>query len=300
MNQIIVTLKALIAGDKTANRVVPSSGFTALLTSISAAAMAFLAVFAIAMALASGELASRWEAELEGTATVRIAAPDDQEESQAEAVLAALKQTPGIGNARRMNDAEQQALLAPWFGEGVPLDKLRLPVLIEVTETGDGPDETGLKQRLAAEAPGAVYDSHGRWRAPLIDAATRLRQLGVTALLLIAGVTAVTIALAASAALAANGQIIDVLRLIGAKDGWITRAFVRRFTLRAVLGALAGTIVAMIVVALIPGGVETGILSGLGFDGAEWLWPLLVPAVAGALAFGATWAAAARRLREAG
>lgn len=300
MKSVLARLIAFVSGDKTANRVVPSLGFTATLTLISAAAMSFLAVFAIALALASGELATRWEAELQGTATVRIASPDNQTEQQSRAVLAALEQTPGIASARRMDDAEQQALLAPWFGEGVPLDKLRLPVLIEVTEVGDGPDETGLKQRLAAEAPGAVYDSHGRWRAPLIDAASRLRQLGLTALLLIAGVTAVTVALAASAALSANGQIIDVLRLVGAKDRWITQAFVRRFTLRTFLGALAGAIIAMIVVALIPGGVETGVLSGLGFDGLEWLWPLVVPPMAAALAFGATWIAAARRLREAG
>lgn len=293
-------LAALIVGDQTANRVVPPSGFTALLTLVSAAAMAFLAVFTIALALASGELAARWEAELKGTATVRIAAAEADEAAQAEAVLVALEQTPGIGSARIVDEAEQQALLAPWFGEGVPLDKLRLPVLIEVTETGDGPDVTGLSQRLAAEAPDAVYDSHGRWRTPLIEAATRLRGLGLTALLLIAAVTAVTIALAASAALAANGQIIDVLRLVGARDGWIARAFVRRFTLRAFLGALAGTVAGTIAVAALPDGAETGVLSGLGFDGLEWLWPLVVPPVAAALAFGATWLAAERRLREAG
>ncbi len=229
---------------------------------------------------------------------MRIVSSEAEVDQHAEAVLAALKQTPGVATARRMDDAEQQALLAPWFGEDAPLDKLRLPVMIEVTEAGDGPDEVGLKQRLAAEAPGAVYDSHGRWRAPLIDAASRLRQLGLTALLLIAGVTAVTMALAASSALAANGQIIDVLRLVGARDRWITGAFVRRFTLRAFLGALAGAIIAMIVVALIPGGVETGVLSGLGFDGLEWFWPLIVPPTAAALAFAATWLAAAKRLRE--
>ena len=124
--------------------------------------------------------------------------------------------------------------------------------------------------------------------------------MGGFALFLIAGVTAVTIALAASAALAANGQIIDVLRIVGARDGWIAAAFTRRFTLRAFWGALGGTIVAMIGVALIPGGVETGVLSGLGFDGSEWLWPLVVPFAAAGLAFGATWVAAARRLREDG
>ena len=292
-------MRTLLLGDPTATRIVPPSGFTAVLTIASAAAMAFLAVFAIALQLATGELAARWEAELTGTATVRIPAAED-EEQRAEAVLAALKQTPGILAARRLSDEEQTVLLAPWFGEGVPVDKLRLPTLIEVTETEDGPDLTGLTERLSAEAPGTVYDNHSRWRVPLADAASRLRQLGGIALFLIGGVTAVTIALAASSALAANGQIIDVLRIVGARDSWIAAAFTRRFTLRAFFGALGGTLLAMIAVSLIPSGVEAGVLSGLGFDGAEWLWPLLVPFAAATLAFGATWVAAARRLREDG
>ena len=292
-------LRRLLRGDVTSDRVVPATGFTAALTVISAAAMAVLAVFTIALAQASAELAARWEAELEGTATVRILASAEEVEAQTEAVLMALSQTPGIGAARRVQREEQLALLAPWFGNDLPLETLRLPVLIEVSEAGEGPDVSGLNQRLAAEAPGAVYDSHGRWRAPLIEAAGRLRQLGLTALFLIAAVTGAIIALGASAALAANAQIVDVLRLVGARDGWITRAFVRRFTLRAGLGALAGTLVAMVAVALIPGGVETGILSGLGFDGTEWLWPLVVPLAAAGIASVATYLAAARRLRQA-
>lgn len=293
------TLLEFLKGDPTAARVVPPSGFTAALTIASAAAMAFLAVFAIALNLAAGELAARWEAELDGTATVRLPAGEDAA-ARTEAVMTALSQTPGILNARQVSEDEQRILLAPWFGEGVPLDALRLPILIEVEETADGPDVTGLAERLSAEAPGAVYDNHSRWRVPLAEAANRLRQLGAFALLLIGGVTAVTIALAASSALSANGQIIDVLRIVGARDGWIAAAFTRRFTLRAFAGASAGTILAMIAVALVPGGVETGVLSGLGFVGFEWFWPFLVPFFAAALAFGATWVAAARRLREDG
>lgn len=288
----------LLKGDAAAERVVPPTGFTALLTSLSAAAMAFLAVFAIALALAAGDLADRWQDELAGTATVRISSPDDQIEAQTKAVLTALSQTPGIGDVRRMTAEEQQALLAPWFGEELPLDALRMPVLIEVTETGEGPDVAGLKQRLSAEAPGAVYDTHDRWRVPLTEAAMRLRTLGLTALALIAGVTAVTIALAASAALAANGQIIDVLRRVGAKDAWITKAFVRRFTIRALLGAAVGTVIATVALALVPGGDDAGILSGIGLGGFEWLWPLVVPPAAAGLAFASTRIAAARRLRE--
>ncbi|MEO0945392.1 MAG: cell division protein FtsX, partial [Pseudomonadota bacterium] len=120
-------IHALFVGDNTANRVVPATGFTALLTLVSSGAMAFLAVFAIALAAASGELATRWEAELDGAATIRITAAEAELEAQADAVLAALKQTPGIAAARRVEASEQLALLQPWFGEGIPLDKLRLP-----------------------------------------------------------------------------------------------------------------------------------------------------------------------------
>lgn len=290
-------LMDLFAADGIAERVVPATGFTAALTILASGAMAFLAVVSMALALAAGGIAARWEAELAGTATIRISAPEDQLAAQTEAVLTALAQTPGIATTRVISDAEQIELLEPWFGEGLPLETLRLPVLIEVTEEGAGPDPEGLRQRLAAEAPGAVYDNHGRWRAPLIEAAQRLRTVGVIALVLIAVVTATTIALAASAALAANGQIIEVLRLVGARDAWITRAFVRRFSTRALVGAGAGTIAALIVLLLFPSGPETAIFSNLGFSGFQWLLPLVVPAVAAALAFGATHVAASRRLK---
>ena len=279
------------------NRVVPRSGFTSSLTIISAAAMAFLAVFSMAVVFAAGELADRWEAELAGTATVRITATADTILAETDAVMAALSQTPGIVSARQLDLSEQLELLSPWFGSDLPVDQLNLPVLIEVKETDEGPDRTGLEQRLAAEAPGAVYESHGRWRAPLIAAAERLRSLSLFSLVLIAVVAGGTMALAATSALAANAQVVDVLRQVGAKDGWISNAFVLRFTSRAVLGAAAGTILGVLTVAFVPGGAEAGLLAGLGFHGAEWLWPVLVPPAFGAIAAIATYLAAHRRLR---
>lgn len=291
-------VRDILFSDGIAERVVPARGYTAWLTVLAAAAMAYLAVLALALAFAAGGMADRWQAELAGTATIRISAPADQLEAQTDAVLAALAQTPGIATTRVIDEAEQLSLLAPWFGPDLPLDSLRLPVLIEVTEDADGPDLPGLRQRLAAEAPGAVYDDHGRWRAPLIEAAGRLKAMAYSALVLMAAVTGVTIALAATAALAANGQIIDVLRLVGAKDAWITRAFVRRFTARTLAGAAVGTVAALISILIFPSGAETGILGGVGFHGLQWLWPVLVPPAAACLAFVATHAAAVRRLRE--
>lgn len=289
---------ALFRSDRSADRVVPPTGFTAQLTLFTSGAMAFLAVFALALSLASGRLAERWASSLAGTATIRISAPADQMQTQVTAVLALLSTTPGIASARAIEPEEQRKLLEPWFGPDLPVDALPLPRLIELTETPDGYDGEGLRQRLAAEAPGAVLDDHTRWRRPLAVAADRLRLLGLLSLALIAGATGAMITLAANAALAANLQVIRVLRLVGARDSYIVRAFVHRFTLRAFGGAAVGTGMAMLGVALLPRTDEAGgFLTGLGFQGAGWLLPLILPPLAAIVAFAATRLAAFRTLK---
>jgi cell division transport system permease protein len=282
-----------------AARVVPPTGHTAWLTTFTAAAMAFLAVFAMALSLAAGRLSDRWVDALAQTATVRLSAPADQMAVQTQAVLDVLSQTPGIAAARALTDDEQAALLAPWFGPDLPLDTLPMPRLIEITEGAQGYDSDGLRQRLLAEAPGAVLDDHSRWRAPLVEAAGRLRLIGWLAIGLILGTMAAMVALAANAALSANAQVIRTLRLVGAKDTFIARAFVRRFTLRAASGAAVGTAAGMAAVLALPAADSAGgFLTGLGFQGLAWLYPLGLPVLAAGIAFAATRAAAMRRLRK--
>lgn len=291
-------LMSLLSGDAQADRAVPPTGHTARLTVFTSAAMAFLAVFALALSLAAGRLAERWGEELARTSTVRISAPAGQVAAQTEAVLRVLRTTPGIAEARALTEDEQRALLSPWFGPDLPLDTLPVPQLVEIVEDGRGYDSDGLRLRLSAEAPGAVLDDHTRWREPLVRAADRLRLLGTVSILLIGAAMASMITLAANAALAANSQVINVLRLVGARDAYIARAFVRRFTLRALTGAAAGTVAGMAAVALLPRAAETGdFLTGLGFQGAHWLWPVLIPPLAALVALLATRLAALRMLR---
>lgn len=290
-------LSDLFAGDASADRVVPPSGQTVHLTSFAAAVMAFLAVFALALSVATGRLATRWGDELARASTVRISAPADQMQAQTDAALRVLQTTEGVASARALTTEEQQELLAPWFGPDVPVRDLPVPQLIEVIETEAGLDAAGLRLRLSAEVPGAVLDDHTRWRRPLVAAAQRLRMLGAVSIMLIGSAMAAIITLAAKAALAANAQVIGVLRLVGAEDRYIARAFVRRFTLRTLAGALIGTVLGMLAVAFLPtSGEEVEFLTGLGFRGAEWFVPMLVPPVGAIVAYVATRRAAFRVL----
>ena len=287
---------AALRGDPLADRAVPPTGFTATLTLLTAGAMAFLAVFALALSLATGRLADRWSAELAQAATLRL--PPGEDAAEVEAALRILDQTPGVAQARALTPAEGSALLEPWLGPDIPVEALPLPRLVEVTLEPEGFDPEGLRARLVAELPEAVLDDHRAWRAPLVQAAERLRALGWLALLLIGASTAAVITLAAQAALAANAQVIRVLRLVGARDDYIARAFVRRFTLRAAWGAAGGTAAGIVAVLLLPAADSAGgFLTGLGFRGWGWLAPLLVPPFAALVGYLATRAAALRTLR---
>ena len=298
MTSLLATFKT---SEGSAAGVVPATGHTAWLTLFASGAMAFLAVFALALSLATGRVADRWADELARTATVRIAAPVGQIAAQTEAALTVLRTTPGITAARALTDDEQNALLAPWFGSELSLENLPVPRLIEIIENTPGYDTDGLRLRLAGEAPGAVLDDHSRWRAPLVAAANPLRHLGLLVLILIATTTAVIVTLAAGSSLSANRQVIAVLRLVGAEDSYIARAFVRRFTLRALAGGAMGTFAGCLAILLMPDPGEVAqnnFLTGLGFVGLQWLWPLIIPLLAGGVAFWATRTAALRSLKE--
>ncbi|WP_245947510.1 cell division protein FtsX [Jannaschia seohaensis] len=296
LRQRLADLAELALGDRASDRVVPPTGHTVWLTVLSAAAMAFLAVFALALTQATGRLADAWAEDLAQSMTIRLAAPAAEADAQQAAVLAILAETPGVASARALTPAEQAALLEPWLGPDLPLDRLPLPRLIDLVG-GEDLDVEGLRLRLAGEVPGAVLDDHTDWRAPLVAAADRLRMLGWLALVLIAGVMGAVVSLAAQAALAANAEVIRVLRLIGARDFYVARAFTRRVTLRALAGAAGGTVLGMIAVTLLPSEPATGgFLTYLGFSGAGWLAPILVPLFAGLAAFLATRRAALRAL----
>ena len=97
---------------------------------------------------------------------------------------------------------------------------------------------------------------------------------------------AALITLAARASLSANREVIEVLRLIGARDVYVARAFVRRISIRAIGGTLVGAAIGVILVVILPPPSDpTGLFSAFGFRGIEWLWPFSLPPAAGLVAF---------------
>lgn len=233
--------------------IVPTTGWTAALTTLAATAMSFLAVLTLAAGIAANRLAADWRADLAGAATVRVSAPGEVRPARVETALEILRTTPGIAAARPLSDEEHVALLSPWLGEGVRYADLPAPRLIAVTLEGAGPDAEQLQARLDRDAPGAYYDDHQAWRGPLAEMARALEGLAWAAIGLIALTAAGMVAIAARATLAANHEIVRVIRLIGAEDSFITRAFVGRLAMRGLAGGLIGTALGVLGLRAMPG-----------------------------------------------
>jgi cell division transport system permease protein len=289
---------ALLRG-RGADRVVPPGVGSALSIGFVAATMAFLGVLTLALALAAGRLADQWSGTLGGAATLHVFAEADAVEAQALAALNVLRTTPGVRSVRVVEVEEQRAMLAPWFGGEVALDALPLPLLIDVDIDRETLNRESLELRLKAEAPGAVFDDHSAWRGPLVVTAERLRVFAFACLGLMTLTLGAVIALASTAAIAANGQVIQTLRQIGARDSFIGGAFTRRFTAQATAGAAVGAAAGMALLAVLPAASEEGFfLVGVGLRGWHWLAPLAVPLVCGAVAWIATRLAARANLRR--
>ena len=72
-----------------------------------------------------------------------------------------------------------------------------------------------------------------------------------------------------------------------------------RGVLGAAVGAAVGAALGLLGVVLLPSASdEGGFLTGLGFQGASWLWPILIPPLGAGVALLATGAAARRTLRR--
>ncbi len=238
------------------------------------AIMMFLTVLAAAAGMGLAGAAARLDEQIGGRVTIQVVeANPAARAAQAETVAATIGELPGVLAVRQVPEAEIQALLEPWLGTGSLEADLPVPALIDVDLTPEAYRTLdGLRQAVAAVAPGARVDDNGQWLAPLASLIGALKWLAAGLVLLMVGATAATVVLAARAALDLHRATIEVLHLMGATDVQVARLFQRRIALDALFGGLIGFILAALVL--------IGIGERVSALGSELLGSATVPAPA--------------------
>lgn len=207
--------------------------------------MVYLAALALAAAIAVSNLTERWDKGLSDQVTVQVPPADDagaaEQQARVQAALEVLREAEGVVRAEPVAQARMRDLLQPWLGREAALDDLPLPRLIAVTvDRGDRPDLDALGTALEAAAPGATLDDHRHTLGRLLDVARSLQLVAITVVALVTGAAVVTVVFVTRTGLAVHRQVIELLHLIGAHDGYVAAQFQHHALRLALIGGVAG------------------------------------------------------------
>ncbi len=253
------------------------------------AIMCFLASIALGMTLSVRQTADTYAKDLSGAVTIQIKPNDAADPNQQmAAVLEILNATPGLYDIEALSAEDAAALVEPYIGRGnLPAD-LAIPQIVAVRlDTRAPPDLDILGNRLASEVPGASLNDHSRWKSRLLAFSSSLQGLSVAALSLIVLATISMVAFATRAAMAANHQIVEVLHLIGARDGFIAAEFQGHFVRLGLWSGLTGAICAAFTLWIAGLVVDTGaeyFIPGLTLGLDAYLALLAVPVLSALVA----------------
>lgn len=263
------------------------------------AALCFLAALSALTARASYGAAAGWSAEVEGEMTVRLRGVDARKAKDTTELIAAMD---GVASARLISREEAAGMLSPWFGtDGLPAG-LPLPVLIEVRARPDAANPApDIQRRLTEAGLTATVDDHSSWAGDVRRTLGAMRMAAFATVILLVATAIAVIAFATHAALLARRDIVDVLHLTGAEDGFIASLFERRFWLLGLKAGSVGALSALGLAALLvfitsQSGDRSWLLPRLSLDLGDIFILLITPILAGIAAKAAARATVIRTL----
>ena len=262
-------------------------------------AMVYVAVLAAAGALFAQSVSERWALSLSGVVTVQVPAAAQALNPTSEAtrggnatltrlaaVLEILRVTPGIGHLTILDRQRTLSLLKPWLGDDL-VKQIDLPVLVDLRLMDSASlDIDDLRQRLGGRVPGTMVDDHGLWLSRVAAVTAAVERGGWLIVLLVGAVSAISVVFAVLSGLSVNRDVVELLHLMGARDGYVAKRF-QSYVLMAALPAsvIAGILAIATIMAI--GAVSQGPTGGAGsvirfgelggFRPQDWLIICAVP-----------------------
>ena len=273
-----------------------------------------IAVFIFASTL-SGVLAinsilDNWNQSILGSLTVQIMPINDVNQEKVEAETLAyqekaiefLQGVEGVIKVSALSDEQLKTLVQPWLGDGVNIEKLPLPRIIDVKlDKSADIDFSKLAKDLAEVSPQASLDSHKLWLSKLIAFADGLKMIAMTVLLLVVAISAGAIFYTTQMSLGLHRYIIEILHVMGAKDAYIAQQYAHRMAWLGLSGGAWGILLAVPMIFFIGSlatQIEGGIISEANLSMGDWMIILMLPLFAMGIAMWTAYYTVKRTLQK--
>lgn len=246
------------------------------------AALSFVVAIAIGAAFSLAALTASW-GDLGGDrVTVRVTGGEGAEAQVRDLVgeLGAMAEVTGVEALPR---ADVARLLSPWIGDladSADEAALPLPHLIEVRL--DAPTDARAVEARLDGREGVVVDRADTWLKPLQKLAGMAGLVAGALAAIAIGVIVLVTVFATRAALSAQQDTIELLRLIGAGESFIAKQFQRHAMWQALAGGAGGVTPGLIVIGFGVGAARlesSQLLDGLSPTLAGWIAMAVLPLI---------------------
>ncbi|WP_269584948.1 cell division protein FtsX [Roseibium sp. Sym1] len=228
--------------------IVPPQSVAGRALTLVVAIMSFLACLTVGAVSVVWDAADAWQNDLVREITIQIRPVEGVNMlREIDKAVALAQEFPGIDTVRALSDAETKSLLEPWLGEGLELEGLPVPRLIQIT-VGDPTllNLAQLRSVVSENVTGASVDDHSVWTSRLSAMAGAVVAGGVAIMVLVLGSMVLSVVFATQAAMAGNKDVVSVLHFVGAEDSFIAREFQRHFLMLGLKGGVSGGLAAIL------------------------------------------------------
>lgn len=269
------------AGEAQPRRVLPDGRFSGPMPWV-IAIMIFLAVLAAAAGLSIGRATGAIAGAIAGRITVQIVeANPDIRASKRVQIAKVLRANANVADVREVGDAEMRTLLAPWLGADGLEGDLPVPALIDASVRDVSPAAlAAIGSSVRTIDANARIDRHADWMGPLNGLLHTLKWLAIGLVVVTGAAAAAAVILGSRAAMDQHRATIDVMHLMGATDGQISRLFERRVAQDAISGSALGFVVGIGVLIIVGKSIDAvgaGLVANASLGWLDWLLVLFVP-----------------------
>tara|TARA_B100001758_G_scaffold39678_1_gene30809 strand:+ start:998 stop:1873 length:876 start_codon:yes stop_codon:yes gene_type:complete len=247
--------------------------------------MIYLAVVTLTGVLISNSSSKEWLESVDNVVTVQVSDPNAKSEvdvasTRLETIVKKLRITAGINKIEIFDEEQTLGLLNSWLSQDI-LNDINLPTLIEV-KLSKPINKEQISQKIGSLIPGVSIDDHSRWKQKLMFLIDIIENLGWIIFILILIVCLASIIFAIAMNIANNGEVINLIDLMGGGSSFIAEIFQKQILLVIGPSALIGSLIAIVTLFILNDYLATtlpdifpGSISSLGEVLNFWEWSLI-------------------------
>ena len=247
--------------------------------------MIYLAMVTLTGVLISNSSSKEWLESVDNVVTVQVSDPNAKSEvdvasTRLETIVKKLRITAGINKIEIFDEEQTLGLLNSWLSQDI-LNDINLPTLIEV-KLNKPINKEQISQTIGSLIPGVSIDDHSRWKQKLMFLIDIIENLGWIIFILILIVCLASIIFAIAMNIANNGEVINLIDLMGGGSSFIAEIFQKQILLVIGPSALIGSLIAIVTLFILNDYLATtlpdifpGSVSSLGEKLNFWEWSLI-------------------------